>query len=167
MGELQISWDQYHQKIEDLAVCIGRADWSFTHIICLAKGGLRVGDILARIFDKPLGILVASSYGDADGKTRGQIKFADHLSSLAAPVGPILLVDDLADSGVSLQAAYTWLHDHYPTITELRTATIWVKGHSIVKPDFFVEFLPDNPWICQPFERYENLSIENLLCDRP
>jgi hypoxanthine phosphoribosyltransferase len=55
MSDLYISWSEYHQKIEQLAAQVHQSDWKFNQIICLAKGGLRVGDILARIFDLAAG----------------------------------------------------------------------------------------------------------------
>jgi uncharacterized protein len=59
MSDLYISWEEYHQKIEQLAFKIYQSDWAFNQIVCLAKGGLRVGDILCRIYDQPLAILYA------------------------------------------------------------------------------------------------------------
>jgi hypoxanthine phosphoribosyltransferase len=75
----------------------------------------------------------------------------------------ILLVDDLVDSGVSLQQTLQWLVGHYGTVPEqIRSAVIWYKGCSIVKPDYYVEYLPDNPWIHQPFEPYELSTLAEL-----
>ena len=63
MSDLYVSWDEYHAKIEGLAAQIYQSEWEFDQILCLARGGLRIGDILSRIFDKPLAILSTSSYG--------------------------------------------------------------------------------------------------------
>ena len=48
--DLEVSWSDYHQKIEQLAVQIYESGWEFNQIVCLARGGLRVGDILSRIY---------------------------------------------------------------------------------------------------------------------
>lgn len=63
MPDLYVSWSDYHQKIETLAIAIYQSDWQFDRIVCIAKGGLRVGDILCRLFDRPLAIISAASYG--------------------------------------------------------------------------------------------------------
>jgi uncharacterized protein len=63
MHDLYVSWTEYHQKIEQLAVQIYNCGWQFNQIVCLARGGLRVGDILSRLYKQPLAILAASSYG--------------------------------------------------------------------------------------------------------
>ncbi|HBK99536.1 MAG TPA: phosphoribosyltransferase [Microcoleaceae bacterium UBA10368] len=164
MSDLYISWPEYHRKIEDLAVKIDESKWEFDRIVCLARGGLRVGDILSRIFDQRLAILAASSYSGAEGKVRGSIKFARDLTMVGDDLGRrVLLVDDLVDSGVSLQQSILWLKSRYSAdIQEIRTAVIWYKAGSVAKPDYYVDYLADHPWIHQPFEMYEQMSAADF-----
>ena len=163
MQDLYVTWSEYHHKIETLAVKVYRSNWQFNQIVCVAKGGLRVGDIFCRLYRKPLAILSASSYGGKDNRDRGTIKFSQHLSTIYPLGDRILLVDDLVDSGISLQESLNWLEAKYSNnITEIRTAVIWYKDSSIKIPDYYVEYLPDNPWIHQPFENYEQTSIVEL-----
>jgi len=91
MSDLYISWSEYHQKIEQLAAQVHQSEWKFNQIICLAKGGLRVGDILARIFDLPLAILATSSYGGIGGQVRGSITISRDLSMTTANLGSHVL----------------------------------------------------------------------------
>ena len=56
MAELHISFDEYRKKTEQLAAQIYKDGWNFNQVVCIAKGGMRVGDIMARIFDVPLAI---------------------------------------------------------------------------------------------------------------
>lgn len=163
MQDLYVTWSEYHHKIETLAVKVYRSNWQFNQIVCVAKGGLRVGDIFCRLYRKPLAILSASSYGGKDNRDRGSIQFSQHLSTIYPLGDRILLVDDLVDSGISLQESLNWLETKYSEdITEIRTAVIWYKNSSIKTPDYYVEYLPDNPWIHQPFENYEQTSIAEL-----
>ena len=160
MEELYFSWSEYHEKIERLAVNIYEFGWEFDQIVCIAKGGLRVGDLLSRLFRRPLAILSASSYSGSDNRVRGSIKFSRHLTMTADRLGDrVLLVDDLVDSGVSLQEAINWLQCHYPAqIQEIKTAVIWYKACSAIAPNYYVDYLPDSPWIHQPFEFYERTT---------
>ena len=164
MPDLCVSWSDYHQKIETLAVKIYQSGWQFDCIVCLAKGGLRVGDIICRLYNKPLAILSSASYSGKDNRQRGKIRFSQHLSMTEANLGQkVLLVDDLVDSGISLQEAVNWLQSRYSSeIAEIQTAVIWYKASSIIKPDYYVDYLADNPWIQQPFECYEQISIAEL-----
>jgi len=160
MPDVYVSWSEYHQKIETLAAKIYQAHWDFNQIVCIAKGGLRIGDILCRIYQKPLAILSASSYGGSENQVQCSIKFASHLTMTTEQLGSrVLLVDDLVDSGISLQESINWLKHHYgEVIEEIRTGVLWYKGSSVFIPDYYVDYLADNPWIHQPFERYEQMN---------
>lgn len=162
MPDLYVSWSDYHQTIEHLAIKIYQSQWEFNQIICLARGGLRVGDILSRIYNQPLAILATSSYADS-GKQRVNLTLSRHLTMTTADLGSrILLVDDLVDSGVTLQQTIPWLNQHYTQIAEIRTAVLWYKACSVIAPNYYVHYLPDNPWIHQPFEHYENINLAEL-----
>lgn len=165
MSDLYISWTQYHATIEKLAVKIYQSQWDFNQIVCLARGGLRVGDILSRIYKQPLAILAASSYGGKGDRQRGALTFSHSLTMTTASLGSrVLLVDDLVDSGVTLQQTVIWLQEHYGMeIAEVRTAVLWYKACSIITPDYYVDYLPDNPWIHQPFELYEQMEPAELV----
>lgn len=164
MSDLYVSWSEYHQKIERLAAKIYESNWDFNQIVCIAKGGLRIGDILCRIYQKPLAILVASSYGGQENRVRGTITFSRHLAMTSDYLGSrVLLVDDLVDSGISLRETINWLNHHYGDgIEEIRTAVLWYKDCSIINPNYYVDYLPDNPWIHQPFEPYEQMYPAEL-----
>lgn len=164
MSDLYVSWDDYHRNIEKLAVLIDRSGWEFDQIVCIAKGGLRVGDILCRLFRKPLAILSTSSYVGEENRIRGELTFSKNISMTTEKLGTkILLADDLADSGITLLKTINWLKINFPTeIEEIRTAVIWYKGASVIEPDYYVGHLPDSPWIHQPFERYEQITPAEL-----
>jgi hypothetical protein len=164
MPDLYISWSEYHQKIEQLAAKIYESNWDFNQIVCIAKGGLRVGDILCRLYRKPLAILCASSYTGPENRVRGAITFSRHLAMTTEQLGNrVLLIDDLVDSGISLRESIKWLEHRYGTeIEEIRTGVLWYKDCSVITPDYYVDYLPDDPWIHQPFERYELMSAGEL-----
>ena len=162
--DLYVSWEEYHTKIEQLAAKIYESQWEFDQILCLARGGLRIGDVLSRIYNKPLAILSATSYGGKDFQERGSLTIAHNITMTTAKLGKrILLVDDLVDSGVTLDQILVWLKQHQEyEIAEVRSAVLWFKACSVAKPDYYVDFLPDNPWIHQPFEKYEKLDPKDL-----
>ena len=161
---LYVSYDEYHNLIEKLAIKIFQSDWPFDTILCLARGGMRPGDILSRIFNKPLAIMSTSSYRADTGTLQGELDIARFITTPKGEIaGKVLLVDDLADSGQTLKAVINQLKNNYKPITELRSAVIWTKGVSMFTPDYSVEFLPTNPWIHQPFEGYDALRPEQLI----
>lgn len=171
MSDFYVSWSDYYRTIEALAIQIHQSQWEFNQIVCLAKGGLRVGDILSRLFRQPLAILATASYGGPNNQVRGSITFGRDLTMTTANLGSrVLVVDDLVDSGVTLQKTLVWLDRQYGFyIDEMRTAVLWYKHCSVIKPDYYVQDFADNPWIHQPFEPYETLSVAELatLLDPP
>jgi uncharacterized protein len=159
---LYVSWDEYHMLIERLALKVHASGWEFDQILCLARGGMRPGDVLSRVFDKPLAIMSTSSYRADAGTIQGRLDMAKYITLPKGDLaGRVLLVDDLADSGVTLQAVVERLRS-MPSITELRSSVIWTKGACTYTPDYYVEHLPSSPWIHQPFEEYDALRPEGL-----
>jgi hypoxanthine phosphoribosyltransferase len=163
-AHLHVTEEAYARLIERLAVKVHRASWSFDTILCLARGGLRAGDVLSRIFDKPLAIMSTSSYRAQSGTVRGHLDIGRFVSTPRGELaGKVLLVDDLADTGQTMRAVVDLLRRAYPAITELRSAVLWVKAASSFMPDYYVEWLPTNPWIHQPFEIYDELGVQGVL----
>ncbi|MES2831221.1 MAG: phosphoribosyltransferase [Pseudomonadota bacterium] len=160
---LWIDWNTYHQAIEELALLIHESDWKFDQILCLARGGLRPGDILSRIFDVPLAILATSSYIERGGTVQGELSVASAITLARGELaGRVLLVDDLVDSGITLQKVQQHLVRSHTAVTEVRSAVLWHKHCSVMRPDYCLHSLPGNPWIHQPFEQYDGLRPEQL-----
>ncbi len=163
MKDLYVSWDEYNRLIEKLALKVYDSGWNFDAIVCLARGGLRVGDVLSRLFDKPLGVLFTSSYREAEGTRQSRLMIGEHLSSAEPLPGPRwLLVDDLVDSGATLVEVMPMLQERNPQVREIRSAVIWRKGASVAEPHYYIESLPSNPWIHQPFEEYDHMRPVDL-----
>ncbi len=91
--------------VERLALQVHESAWRFNQVICIARGGLRVGDVLSRIYELPLAILSTHSYTAEGGTLRGQLVIAEHMTMTAPRLGDrVLLVDDMVDSGHTLEA---------------------------------------------------------------
>ena len=162
-ASLHVDWQQYHRLIEQLAVIIHESGFQFDFLLCLARGGLRIGDVLSRVFEVPLAILATSSYRDAGGTVAGTLDIAQFITSTAGdPSGRLLLVDDLVDSGNTLRQVREHVQRRFSAVREIRTAVLWYKEASLVAPDFFVQRLADNPWIYQPFEQYDRMRPGQL-----
>jgi hypoxanthine phosphoribosyltransferase len=161
--DLWVTWGEYHRAIESLVLMVYQSGWQFDLVLCLARGGLRPGDVFSRIFDVPLAILSTSSYREAAGTTQGMLNIADHITMTSgALAGRVLLVDDLVDSGATLEKVQRHLQDNFSAVTEVKSAVIWCKACSSVRPDFYLEYLKTSPWIHQPFEDYDGLRPHQL-----
>ncbi|MBS0319438.1 MAG: phosphoribosyltransferase [Proteobacteria bacterium] len=161
--DLHVTWDEYNALTERLAHIVHDSGFRFNQIICIARGGLRVGDVLSRIFELPLAILSTHSYAAEGGTVRGELVIAEHMTMTRPQLGDrVLLVDDMVDSGHTLAAVAAELPRRFPVIQAMKTAVLWWKACSVFTPDYYVDYLPDNPWIHQPFEVYDTLRPDGL-----
>lgn len=162
-SHLWIDWNHYHDLIDQLGLQVWQSGWRFGSILCLARGGLRVGDQLSRVFDVPLAILATRSYREAAGTIQGELDIAKYITMTSGELsGNVLLVDDLVDSGVTLARVQQHLSERYPAITAVRSAVLWYKACSSVRPDYYAVYLPSNPWIHQPFEEWDAVRPHHL-----
>ena len=160
---LKVTWDEYNALVERLALIVHEADFKFNQIICIARGGMRVGDVLSRIYEMPLAILSTHSYCAAGGTVRGDLVIAEHMTMTSPRLGDrVLLVDDMVDSGHTLELVQRTLPQRFAHISACKTAVLWWKACSVFRPDYYVEYLPDSPWIHQPFEIYDTLRPQGL-----
>ena len=71
-------------------------------------------------------------------------------------LGDIECVDDVADSGKSLVAAVN--HIKEMGAKEIKTATLYYKRHSIIKPDYYIN--ETQSWIVYPWEYGEFAAFQ-------
>ena len=76
----------------------------------------------------------------------------------------VLLVDDLADSGITLKKSIDWLQHTYGFYIDepIRTGVLFYKSVSSFKPNYYIDYLENSPWIHMPYEIYETMKPEEL-----
>ena len=167
MTDLYVTQDNYDDLVERLILAVDADGYHFDSLLCLARGGMRVGDIFSRVHNIPLAILATSSYREEAGKQQGELDIAAFITKTGGEIkGRLLLVDDMVDAGKTVKKVVEHLKKSYPAITEIRVAVLWWKSHSVLKPDYYVDFLDNNPWIHQPFERYDDMGVKQLRAHR-
>ncbi len=166
--KLIISFKEYTQIVEKLAIEIHK-NYKPTVLVGIMRGAAPIIDILSRVFKLPIAYIVIQSYsGKGIEDKQGQLMFAREISSLASEkdFNRVLLIDDLSDTGLTLNKSIEWLKNYGPTknyISEVKTACLWKKKSSKFEPDFCAVKLDSDPWIVQPTEHYEELSIEDII----
>ena len=166
--KLIISFDEYTKIVEKLAIQINK-NYKPTVLIGIMRGAAPIIDILSRILKLPIAYIVIQSYsGEGMEDKQGQLMFARELSSLARneDFKKVLLIDDLSDTGLTLNKSIEWLKNYGPTknfIEEVKTACLWKKKSSKFEPDFCPIKLNSDPWIVQPTEHYEEISMEKII----
>tara|TARA_X000000950_G_scaffold3688_2_gene3893 strand:+ start:1003 stop:1521 length:519 start_codon:yes stop_codon:yes gene_type:complete len=166
--KLIITFDKYTKIVEKLAVQIHK-NYKPTVLVGIMRGAAPILDILSRILKLPIAYIVIQSYsGEGMEDKQGKLMFAREISSLAnnEDFKKVLLVDDLSDTGLTLNKSIEWLKSYPQTkdyIKEVKTACLWKKKSSAFEPDFCPVKLDSDPWIVQPTEHYEELSIEQII----
>ena len=166
--KLIITFDNYLETVEKLAIKIHKK-YKPTVLVGIMRGAAPIIDILSRIMKLPIAYIVIQSYsGKGMEDQQGQLMFAREISSLAKDkdFSKVLLIDDLSDTGLTLNKSIEWLENYGPTkdyIQEVKTACLWKKKSSKFEPDFCSVRLDSDPWIVQPTEHYEELSIEEII----
>ena len=166
--KLIIDWKEYNLIVEKLALQIHNSGYKPDLLIGIARGGLPIIDVCSRIFKLKCAYLAVESYsGKEIEDQQGTLVFSREMSSTVQDMkGNILLCDDLSDTGVTLNKSIDWLKKYPPLkgkIKNIKTAVLWKKKDSTFEPDFCAQRLDGNPWIVQPFERYEEIRIEDLV----
>jgi hypoxanthine phosphoribosyltransferase len=165
--KLIISFEEYTKIVEKLAIQIHQR-YNPTVLVGIMRGAAPIIDILSRILKLPIAYIVIQSYsGKGVEDQQGQLMFAREISSLAKDedFNKVLLIDDLSDTGLTLNKSIEWLKNYGQTksyIKEVKTACLWKKKSSKFEPDFCSVRLDSDPWIVQPTEHYEEISIEEL-----
>ena len=165
--KLIISWEEYNKTVEKLAIQIHESGYKPTILIGIMRGAAPMIDVLSRIFKLKCAYLAVESYsGKGVEDEQGDLVFSREMSSIAPSMGGrILLCDDLSDTGITFNKSVDWLKKYEPIknkIEDIKTSTLFKKKQSTFEPYFCAIKLPDNPWIEQPFEIYEELRIEEI-----
>lgn len=165
--KLIIKFDEYLDTVEKLALTISQ-NYKPTVLVGIMRGAAPIIDILSRILKLPTAYIVIQSYsGSGIENKQGELIFARDISSIASnnDYERVLLVDDLSDTGLTLNKSIDWLKQYQPIkshIKEIRTACLWKKKSSIFKPDYCPVLLDGDPWIVQPYEYYDEIDIDGL-----
>ena len=167
-NKLLIDWKEYNLTVEKLAIQIYQSGYKPDILIGIMRGGAPIIDVLSRVFKLKCAYLAVESYsGEGIEDKQGELVFSRDISSTIQEMrGNILLCDDLSDTGVTLNKSIDWLKNYPPLkdkIKNIKTAVLWKKKDSTFEPNFCAQRLKTNPWIVQPFERYEEIRIEDLV----
>ena len=166
--KLIINFDEYLETVEKLAIEVNK-EFKPTVLVGIMRGAAPIIDILSRIFKLPTAYIVIQSYsGRGLEDKQGDLIFARDISSIARQKDfeRVLLVDDLSDTGLTLNKSIDWLKSYDPVksyIKDIKTACLWKKKSSVFNPDFCPIKLHYDPWIVQPTEHYEEMSIKEIV----
>ncbi|WP_298674861.1 xanthine phosphoribosyltransferase [uncultured Lentibacter sp.] len=147
-----ISWDQIHRDARALAWRLdgrGPHDGSWTAVVAITRGGMAPAMIVARELDiRTVDTISVKSYhsggGKADQRREAEVIKSPDPAIMGDGTG-ILVVDDLVDSGKTLELVRTL----YPNA---HFACVYAKPEGEKQADTFITGVSQDTWIFFPWD---------------
>ena len=150
-----VSWDQSYQMTFYLFEKITEDNFFPDIIVGIARGGWIPARLLADFYgNRRTANIKIEFYDNTSRATKNPIITQEISEDVKGKV--ILVVDDVADTGKSLDAAIK--HIKEMGAKEIRTATLYFKQHSIIKPDYYIK--ETKSWIVYPWEYGEFVAFQ-------
>ena len=146
-----LTWHDIEKAIEALAISI-KENYDPNVLIGISRGGLIPTVRLSHLLnDLSMRVVHVKFYENVDETLEEPQIFGTDIGKLE---GRVLIVDDVADTGNTLEAVL----DHIEEKVEgdLRICTIAYKPHSSITPDYYV--YETDKWIVFP---WEEAPVEN------
>ena len=142
-----IPWEEFHRDARALCQDLTHTRTA-SRILAIARGGLIPAGIIARELDlREIQVVCVKSYVTGTGSTQANQRGAVQILS-PLPEGDgsgWLVVDDLADTGATIQAIRT----HLPNAAY---AAVYTKPEGKGSLDHFVVEVPQTSWIHFPWD---------------
>ncbi|MEM1942545.1 MAG: phosphoribosyltransferase [Candidatus Caldarchaeum sp.] len=150
---LVLTWTDVEMFVDRLERLIESDGYCVDTIVGVLRGGMVVANLLSDVLGvREVYVVGCKSYSDTERK---DLKIYHDLELRDLTGRNILLVDDVADTGATLDAAVNMvLKPRQPEA--VRTATLLVKPWSRMRPDYVVE--STDAWIVFPWERMETVK---------
>lgn len=149
---LPVTWQEYHSLTQKLAAAILSDKKPYNEIVAIARGGLTFGHLLSDFLRLPVSTITIQSYTDI--QTQGDVTITKKIQGSIAGKH-VLLVDDVADSGKTIQRAVSYLRRLNPK--KITTVTMYYKPRSAFRPDYYAR--QTTRWILFPYEPTEMILL--------
>jgi len=142
-----MKWEEVDLLVQVLAKKINDSGWRPSVIVGIARGGLIVAVMLAhRLKIRQVFSVGIARYVDQCASDCGEYQTFNEY-----PDGEILVVDDIADHGETLQHVKDYL-ESIERFDVKFSAMLWKKGCSFTL-DFFGAKVTNKPWVVFPWEK--------------
>ena len=147
------TWEQVYAMLLDLAQVIRKDRFTCDIIVGVSRGGWTPARILSDLLENPAIANVKAEFYLGIAETQRTPVITQSVS-VDVQDKLVLVVDDVSDTGKSLQMVKSHLQKH--GVKALKIATLYYKPWSIVKPDYYEK--TTRRWIIFPWERKEVLK---------
>ncbi len=133
-GREVLGWDEFGFAARELATRIVEDGYEFDVVVAIARGGLiPAGAISYALGTKMCGSINVEFYSDIEETLAEPVVLPPFLDTGSLAGKRVLLVDDVADSGRTLDLVVKLIAGH---CDEVRSVTIYSKPTTIIQPDY-------------------------------
>ncbi|MGM0397409.1 MAG: phosphoribosyltransferase [Halobacteriota archaeon] len=149
------NWEYIYGLARDVSDQVKAADFEPDVIVALARGGWFAGRVLCDFLglDDLTSLKMEHYVGTAEQSGSPEIRYPMPEGSVEGK--DVLIVDDIADTGGSIERAYEYVTDR--DAGEVQTATLQLLQTSEFEPDFVGERLEQWAWIVYPWNFIEDM----------
>ncbi|MBZ6493486.1 phosphoribosyltransferase [Natrinema longum] len=149
------NWEYIYGLCRDVADDVRDDEFEPDVVVALARGGWFAGRCLCDFLGlNDLTSLKMEHYvGTAEKSGEPTVRYPMPEGSVEDK--DVLIIDDIADTGGSIERAYEYVDDR--DAGEVRTATLQLLGTSEFQPDYVGERLEEWTWIVYPWNFIEDL----------
>ncbi|RYP83067.1 phosphoribosyltransferase [Nocardioides guangzhouensis] len=129
-----LTYDAFGTACRELAQAVADDGYRPDMVLAIARGGLGLGMGLGyALAVKNLSVVNVEFYTGIDERLDVPIMLPPTPAVVDLSGLRILIADDVADTGRTLEIVHEFVADH---VAEARTAVIYAKPHSVIKPDY-------------------------------
>ena len=148
-SKIYLGWAEVEEATEYVAAKILEDKYKPDFIVAIARGGLIPGVRLSHILKVPMRSIHLSFYDEYNRRLEAPRIIVPLHSDVEVRGKNILLVDDIADTGLTLKRAKEYLEGL--GVSQIKIATLAKKPRSITDPDYYL-FITEK-WVVFPWEK--------------
>ncbi|WP_276253936.1 phosphoribosyltransferase [Halomontanus rarus] len=149
------NWEYIYGLCRDVSDEVRRDEFEPDVIVALARGGWFAGRSLCDFLglDDLTSLKMEHYVGTAEKSGDPTVRYPMPEGSVEGK--DVLIIDDIADTGGSIERAYEYVDDR--DAGEVRTATLQLLQSSAFEPDYVGEHLEEWTWVVYPWNFIEDM----------
>jgi hypoxanthine phosphoribosyltransferase len=150
------NWEYIYGRCRAVADEIKRTEFEPDVVVALARGGWFAGRCLCDFLglDDLTSLKMEHYVGTAKQSGEPEIRYPMPEGSVEDK--DVLIIDDIADTGGSIERAHEYVTDRNPN--DVCTATVQLLGTSEFEPDYVGERLEEWTWVVYPWNFIEDMT---------
>jgi len=150
------NWKYIYGRCRAVADQVKRTEFEPEVVVALARGGWFAGRCLCDFLglDDLTSLKMEHYVGTAEKTGEPEVRYPMPEGSVEGK--NVLIIDDIADTGGSIERAHEYVTDRDPN--DVRTATVQLLGTSEFEPDYVGEHLDSWTWVVYPWNFIEDMT---------